>query len=255
MAKTLFECWFAVGDPNGEQSLRWVVWANESKDGRNDIYVGPEGRDAPLKISLHRDGRSHGGFSAPAAKRLKLPGDKRHAETWHTDRGPTGPGALQLFRVYVPRSDLRPARPECGSIPGVQWIPAAPLDLQTTITLFNENANEHPEVGRMVDEQLSASGFRTIQRFSLPNLITLSLRFCNIDRPDMEFLARNRSQRLRRGGGGMLAVYPSPREFATGRIVVGGGSPTGVRCLWDLAIDQFAMSRADRRYWKIDFGV
>jgi hypothetical protein len=129
-----FECQFGVGQPDGNHSGVWKVWANRHKA---DVYVTARSMGHALKASIHAGAGRQFGFTceyvADALARKEWRGGSRHYDQWEGGYQ-LEQGASLEFVIRFPTSELR-----CFSLPE--------RDLKKTVWLSPAPEAEAVEVG------------------------------------------------------------------------------------------------------------
>ena len=61
MAPRPFECWFGVGQPDGDHSMVWKIWAARKTA---DLYIAARSMGGAMKASLHASGKRNVGLTS-----------------------------------------------------------------------------------------------------------------------------------------------------------------------------------------------
>lgn len=130
MSRKIKQIRFAVGAANTDHSSIWMLWAQDAESGRashSDVYLATRNLAGTVKVSLHESGRWQWSLTSEFAQTASgedvvSQSRGRHFSIW--DRPPEFAAAHTLaFRVFFPRSELRPLRHQAMTKP-VTWIPA-----------------------------------------------------------------------------------------------------------------------------------
>jgi transposase len=69
MAPRPFECWFGVGQPDGDHSMVWKIWAARKTA---DLYIAARSMGGAMKASLHASGKRNVGLTSEYVRSLEL---------------------------------------------------------------------------------------------------------------------------------------------------------------------------------------
>jgi hypothetical protein len=95
-----FERRFGLGDPNGEHSMVWKVWASRNTP---DVYVTARSLWGAMKASIHASGERHVGIASEYA----LDKTKRHYDRWFGGHKFAEDVSFE-FLIQIPTAELRP---------------------------------------------------------------------------------------------------------------------------------------------------
>src|SRR3954451_9746788 len=105
-AKRNFECRFAIGEPNGDHSDAWKIWASRDT---SDLYIVTRSIAKSVKISIHASGQRHFGFTKEQWNEMQIRGDlqilSRHWSQWQGGIE-IGPDHTLEYRLRFPTSEL-----------------------------------------------------------------------------------------------------------------------------------------------------
>jgi hypothetical protein len=114
-----FECRFGVGDPNGEHSMVWKVWASRNTP---DVYVTARSLWGAMKASIHASGERHVGIASEYA----LDKTKRHYDRWFGGHKFAEDVSFE-FLIQIPTAELRPFWLDAKDLKSnVVWLQPSP---------------------------------------------------------------------------------------------------------------------------------
>lgn len=142
MKNRSFECRFGVGDPSGQHSDVWKIWASRNQP---DVYIYSSGFQRIRKISIHGSGKRHYGITQEYWKNYGAEGlnfgIERHEEKWEGD-APTGHHDLFIqFRIRFPSDDLRHFELRPRDVSKSTWLTPAPQHQATEVILLAGGKN------------------------------------------------------------------------------------------------------------------
>jgi hypothetical protein len=110
-----FEYRFGVGDPNGEHSMVWKIWASRNAP---DVYVTARSLRGAMKASIHASGERHVGLTSERA----LDKTKRHYDRWFGGHKLAEDTSLE-FLIQIPTAELRSFSLDAGDLKSnVVWL-------------------------------------------------------------------------------------------------------------------------------------
>jgi hypothetical protein len=161
-----FECQFGIGQPDGNHSMVWKVWANRRKA---DVYVTARAMGHALKASIHAGAARQFGFTreyvAEALARKEWQGGSRHYDRW-VGGYPLEQGASLEFAIRFPTSELRAFPLREQDLKNTVWLSPAPETEAVEVQLiflplealrrgaqpaFTDESTELVCTGRLVD--------------------------------------------------------------------------------------------------------
>jgi hypothetical protein len=127
MAPRPFECWFGVGQPDGDHSMVWKIWAARKTA---DLYIAARSMGGAMKASLHVSGKRNVGLTSEYVRSLESRqswhGGSRHYDSWEAGTELT-PGMTLEFLLRFPTAQLRPFPVSQSDLAKkVVWLAPAP---------------------------------------------------------------------------------------------------------------------------------
>lgn len=127
MAPRPFECWFGVGQPDGDHSMVWKIWAARKTA---DLYIAARSMGGAMKASLHASGKRNVGLTSEYVRSLESRqswhGGSRHYDSWEAGTELT-PGMTLEFLLRFPTAQLRPfPLSQSDLAKKVVWLAPAP---------------------------------------------------------------------------------------------------------------------------------
>ena len=130
---------FIVGSPTGVQSTSWKVWTNAA-----DVYLMSRAAASTVKVSLHASGACQFSRTSEWARTSTQANAERHLEKWRRRDPHPESGAVHLFRIVFPGSELRSAVAGPPLRSTVHWLPAPPPESGTYVELWLTPALTQP---------------------------------------------------------------------------------------------------------------
>jgi len=128
---------FAVGGPGEPRSSVWRLWRHTNV-AKSDVFLAPRTLAGSVKISFHQSGEIRDAFTKQFQLQHAGAGAQGRARVkWQRKTFSTETGAIQLYRVVFPHSELR-LRPieERMDEDSVVWIPPSAKANATFVELI-----------------------------------------------------------------------------------------------------------------------
>jgi len=122
---------FCIGEPAGLRSTIWKIWAN-----RNDVYLSSRALASYMKVSLHESGMCQFSHTSESFARTGKRNRDRHIQKWQRRAVCPKSGAVHLFRVIIPSTELRLAPAKQKEAKDVIWHPAPPIGYGAYVELW-----------------------------------------------------------------------------------------------------------------------
>ena len=181
---------FCVGEPAGLRSTVWKIWTN-----RNDVYLSSRTIASQMKISLHKSGACQFSKTSESFARTGKRNRGRHMERWQRRAEYPESGAVHLFRVILPQTELRLASVEAKPAKDVVWYPSPPLGYGAYIELWlTPPLDEPPTQPQFIHDLLG------VLPLSNGQYVGTTVRYLEIEPQDNEHLRhlRNHGEGFRR---------------------------------------------------------
>jgi hypothetical protein len=127
---------FGIHDGAGRRATTWKLWT-ETAGGKSDVYLTCRSLGGALKTSFHQSGKWHTAFSQSTFEN-SVKGAIPKFEDRYIEKWPRPPefasGATDAFRIVIPWSAVT-SPIEGSNTKGVTWIPNAPDDKATEISI------------------------------------------------------------------------------------------------------------------------
>lgn len=172
---------FAVGAPDGPRSAVWTAWRHTNRR-LSDVFLAPRSLAGTLKISFHESGQIRDAFTAEyfvqhAGLAAALP--TRARVVWER-QSYSEAGAVRIYQVCIPHSELRSWPLEAGLAPtDISWIPVSAAYQCTCI----EIVITRPGLENLELKQFQAATHGPLAHWYLPsgeNFLVLP-RFANLE--------------------------------------------------------------------------
>jgi len=122
---------FCIGEPAGARSTVWKIWTSN-----NDVYLASRVIASHTKVSLHESGACQYSETSESFARTGKRNRERHRRRWQRRAVYPESGAVNLFRVIVPQTELRLASAEQKPAKAVVWYPSPPLGYGAYVELW-----------------------------------------------------------------------------------------------------------------------
>jgi hypothetical protein len=195
---------FCVGEPAGLRSTVWKIWTH-----RNDVYLLSRADASQMKVSLHESGACQFSKTSESFARTGKRNSERHMQQWRRRAEYPESGAVHLFRIIIPQSELRLASVDKKSATNVVWYPSPPLGYGTYVELWlTPPLDEPPTQPQFMHDLLDVLPLLNGQ------YVGITARYLAIEPQDNEQLRhlRNRGEVLRQSPDSRLRGWVLARS-------------------------------------------
>lgn len=191
---------FCIGEPAGIHSTIWKIWTN-----RNDVYLSSRVLASDMKVSLHESGICQFSHTSESFAHTGKRNRDRHIQKWQRRAVYPKSGAVHLFRVIIPSTELRLASAEQKETKDVIWYPAAPIGDGAYVELWLTPVLVYPPAHDEFKNHLLG-----VLSLSNGRHVGVTVQHLKIEPQDIEHLARLRDQAAR----SQSLKYPRTRGWA-----------------------------------------
>ena len=115
---------WAIGSSDGPRSSSWSLWVNR----KGDVYVAVRSLGGVIKVSFHRDGKCHFGFTKES--KATTSSGSRHIQRWHLPIDQV----VRALQIIIPHSELRSFRER--NMKRLCWLPSPPANSVAVVSIF-----------------------------------------------------------------------------------------------------------------------